>query len=156
MRRVAFTWDERKAASNTRKHRISFTLGAQVFFDPHVTMEPDRIVDGEERWRAIAWATPSALLTVAYISWDEDDGTEVYRIISARPATVLKGKSMKKVPEGWVRIEGRPELTPEDVERLKALEPSNAPIDLSDLPDIDESFSERVRRRRAAARTAAE
>lgn len=89
MRRVEYTWDERKAHTNLLKHGVRFGAAVQVFSDPHAFYEHDRFVDGEERWRVVGWAD-AQLLLVAYITWDEDDDLEVYRLISARPATLYE------------------------------------------------------------------
>ena len=34
MGKIAFEWDERKAAENQRKHGLSFTLAQEAFLDP--------------------------------------------------------------------------------------------------------------------------
>jgi uncharacterized DUF497 family protein len=70
---MQFEWDDRKNASNFKKHRISFETAALVFDDPLHTTTQDRDVDGEERWQ-----------TVGLVDVDED---ETVRIISARKAT---------------------------------------------------------------------
>jgi hypothetical protein len=31
---VAFEWDSQKAATNLRKHKVSFELACEAFFDP--------------------------------------------------------------------------------------------------------------------------
>lgn len=54
----------------------------------------------------------------------------------------------KKLPEGWVRVSGFPEMTPEQIERLKALEASDAPVDCSDIPELDGEWFKRARRGR--------
>ena len=36
-----FDWDNRKAASNLTKHKISFAEGASVFMDPLAVTYPD-------------------------------------------------------------------------------------------------------------------
>lgn len=58
-----------------------------VFGDTSAIYEQDWIVDGEEQWRVMGWASAEDLLMVIYVTWDEEDGLEVYRIISAREAT---------------------------------------------------------------------
>lgn len=47
-----YQWDAVKAASNLRKHGVSFEEAVEVFDDPLVEIEQDRIVDGEQRWQA--------------------------------------------------------------------------------------------------------
>lgn len=87
MRRIEFVWDERKARSNLLKHGVAFDDARYVFNDLEARFQPDRVVGGEERWHAIGWARAFALLIVTYVTWDEEDGTEVYRLVSARPVT---------------------------------------------------------------------
>jgi uncharacterized DUF497 family protein len=40
---VIFLWDEKKAASNSRKHRVSFEEASTVFLDPlaRTYVDPD-------------------------------------------------------------------------------------------------------------------
>jgi uncharacterized protein len=83
---MRFEWDPRKAASNRRKHRISFELAKQVFWDPLVIQFIEGMEHGEIRWRAIGEAY-GALLFVSYATFEEEDGTEIVRIISARKAS---------------------------------------------------------------------
>jgi hypothetical protein len=80
-----FDWDETKNQKNIRKHKISFQTAALVFADPlHVSIQ-DRVEDGEERWQTLGLVQGRMLLLVAYTILD-DDGSEVFRIISARKA----------------------------------------------------------------------
>jgi len=57
---IRFEWDPDKAASNLRKHRVSFELAMRVFSDPFALSEQDRIEDGERRWQTLAWSTASS------------------------------------------------------------------------------------------------
>lgn len=75
-----------KAASNRLKHGVGFELAARVFADAFAMSEPERIEDGEQRWRTIGMIAGTLVLTVAHTVWFEDDD-EVIRIISARRAT---------------------------------------------------------------------
>ena len=78
-----FEGDDNKAASNLRKHGISFQTAARVFTDPFLLKEQDRIENGEYRWQTIGYADGHLLLLVAHTVINEDGG-EVIRIISAR------------------------------------------------------------------------
>jgi uncharacterized protein len=80
---VVFDWDEKKAASNYRKHRVLFETAALVFDDPDFVMFPDRDVDGEMRWNTIGRVEGILLLMVAH-TFEDEDGEEIVRIISAR------------------------------------------------------------------------
>lgn len=82
----AFEWNAAKAASNLRKHKLSFEEATEVFDDPFVHIEQDRVVDGEQRWQAIGVSHGFILIVVAYATWDDETGTETIRIISARRA----------------------------------------------------------------------
>jgi uncharacterized DUF497 family protein len=82
---VEFDWDDEKAASNLRKHGISFSTATLVFFDPDAILEQDRFVDGEERWQILGMTDEDELLVVAHITRDEQN-VELIRIISARRA----------------------------------------------------------------------
>ncbi|MDZ5646873.1 BrnT family toxin [Nitrospirillum sp. BR 11828] len=85
-----FVWDPNKAASNVRKHGISFDVAILAFADPFAFTEQDRIEGGEERWQTLGIVGGYMLLLVAHTIWDVDESgneVEIIRIISARPAT---------------------------------------------------------------------
>ena len=78
---MRFSWDPRKAASNHRKHRVTFEEAATVFVDPLAivsdeTEQPGRSLIIGESFRQ------RVLLTV----FAEREGNEI-RITSARRAT---------------------------------------------------------------------
>jgi uncharacterized DUF497 family protein len=83
---MRFEWDEEKARSNYRKHRVLFETATLVFDDPAFIMLPDREIEGEERWQTIGRAADALLLLVVHTLHDED-GEETIRIISAREVT---------------------------------------------------------------------
>lgn len=80
-----FEWDEQKASTNLRKHRVSFDDAKLVFFDPLALFEEDRVDEGEQRWRAIGMIDDQLLLVVIHV-FRYQDGSERIRIISARKA----------------------------------------------------------------------
>jgi len=83
---VWFEWDEAKAKTNERKHRVRFDDAVLVFADPYALIEQDRIEGGELRWQTIGTVGGIVLLMVAHTVREE--GTdEIIRIISARKAT---------------------------------------------------------------------
>ena len=53
---IIFEWDSRKAASNQRKHGISFETACEIFFDPFLKLPDDdeEFVDGELRKKLLA------------------------------------------------------------------------------------------------------
>ncbi|MDO5703716.1 MAG: BrnT family toxin [Paracoccus sp. (in: a-proteobacteria)] len=83
---LRFEWDPEKAANNLRKHRVSFEVAARAFADPFALTEQDRVEDGECRWQTLGLVEGYLLLLVAHTVWDDEDGVEVIRIISARRA----------------------------------------------------------------------
>ena len=83
--KTRFEWDSTKAASNLRKHGVSFPTAARVFSDPYALVEQDRIENGEERWQTIGVVDGIVMLLVAHTVREQDD-VEVIRIISARRA----------------------------------------------------------------------
>jgi len=78
-----YQWDPRKAASNLRKHRVSFSEAVTVFHDPLALSypDPDHSVL-EQRFLTFGMSARGRVLVVAHA----DIGAEV-RIISARRAT---------------------------------------------------------------------
>jgi uncharacterized protein len=83
--KARFDWDPNKAASNLRKHGLSFQTAVLVFADPHALVMQNGVENGEERWQAIGVVEGFFMLVVAH-SVREQDGIEVIRIISARRA----------------------------------------------------------------------
>ncbi|MDR2014833.1 MAG: BrnT family toxin [Azoarcus sp.] len=86
--KILFEWDEEKAESNLKKHRVSFETAIRAFADPFAFVEQDRIENGEYRWQTTGLVDGHLLLLVAHtVQFDEDGtGTEVISIISARRA----------------------------------------------------------------------
>lgn len=80
---MRFEWDLAKAASNVRKHGVTFEEASSIFYDPLATTgdDPDHSV-AESRCVTFGMSSASRLLVVAHT-----DQQEVIRIISARPAT---------------------------------------------------------------------
>jgi uncharacterized protein len=78
-----FSWDDRKAATNVRKHGVSFEEAATIFKDPLLITVPDpRHSNGEERFFSIGRSRHDQLISVAHT----EAGNRI-RIISARKAT---------------------------------------------------------------------
>lgn len=84
--KIRFEWDPAKAESNLRKHQISFETATRIFADPFAFVKQDRIENGEHRWQTLGLVDGYLLLLVAHTLRDDEDGTEVIRIISARRA----------------------------------------------------------------------
>jgi uncharacterized protein len=83
-----FEWDAAKAATNRRKHGVSFDLAATVFRDPLMISIPDEEhSETEERWITMGQAENSKLLLVVHTYLKISANAANVRIISARPAT---------------------------------------------------------------------
>jgi uncharacterized protein len=78
---VDFSWDERKAASNLKKHGVSFDEAATVFADPLALAIDDALEPA--RTLLVGMSNRQRLLLVVHV--ELDDAT--IRIISARRAT---------------------------------------------------------------------
>jgi len=80
---VVFEWDENKAKSNLRKHKVAFAEAVTVFDDAFsITIsDPDHSVE-ENRFIDIGMSDHNRLLVVIYTEREER-----VRIISARHAT---------------------------------------------------------------------
>jgi uncharacterized protein len=78
---VDFSWDERKAASNLKKHGVSFIEAATVFADP-LALAIDDLLE-PERMFLLGMSNRQRLLLVVHAELDES----TIRIISARRAT---------------------------------------------------------------------
>jgi uncharacterized protein len=82
---IDFEWDGTKAASNLRKHAVSFEEAKTVFFDEFaVQFFDEEHSDREDRFLLLGMSANSRLLLVCHC---EREAGEVIRIISARKAT---------------------------------------------------------------------
>jgi hypothetical protein len=81
---MKFEWDPAKAASNVRKHGISFDEAVTVFRDPLAFIFDD-VTHSETEHREIIIGTSALrrMILVCFVERLED----VVRIINARPAT---------------------------------------------------------------------
>jgi len=79
---IVFEWDSQKAATNLRKHNITFELACDAFFDPFICYLDDEIIDGELREAIMGLSINWQLLYVVYVMRDD-----VIRIVSARLVT---------------------------------------------------------------------
>lgn len=84
---MEFEWNPNKNRTNLIKHRIAFEDALDVFDDPYELTEPAKSVAGEPREQTIGFVEQLAILLVIHTRRDRLDGTEVTRIISARPAS---------------------------------------------------------------------
>ena len=80
---MKFEWDDRKAASNFKKHGVGFEEASTVFRDPFSATgaDPDHSL-GEQRWVTFGVSDSGRLLVISHAGQGD-----CIRIISARPAT---------------------------------------------------------------------
>jgi uncharacterized DUF497 family protein len=83
---MKFIWDENKNKINLANHKVSFETAQLVFDDPLALSIQDRFENGEERWQTLGLVGEVVVVLVAH-TIQEQDGTEIIRIISARKAT---------------------------------------------------------------------
>jgi uncharacterized protein len=90
MRIFCFDWDENKAASNAKKHGVSFEEAQSVFSDEHAKLidDPDHS-SSEERFVLLGLSSTLRLLLVCHCYRTEGS---VIRIISARKANPKESK----------------------------------------------------------------
>jgi len=82
---IKFDWDPAKAASNLRKHDVSFEEAQSVFYDELAVQFYDEPHSSEEeRFLMLGMSSGAHLLLVCHC---ERDSGGVIRIISARKAT---------------------------------------------------------------------
>jgi uncharacterized DUF497 family protein len=82
---LSFEWDPRKAATNARKHGVSFEDAQTVFADELAKLIDDPDHSGDEDRFVLLGLSASLRLLVVVHAWRADGN--VVRIISARKAT---------------------------------------------------------------------
>lgn len=78
---MRFDWDAKKAATNAKKHGVTFEEAATAFEDEHGAYYPDSL--REDRFILIGFSAKQRLLYVVHAEVEAD----TIRIISARKAT---------------------------------------------------------------------
>ncbi len=82
---IKFEWDTAKAASNKKKHGVSFEEAQSVFYDEFAVQFFDEGNSGsEDRFLMLGFSDEARLLIVCHCERDEGN---IIRIISARKAT---------------------------------------------------------------------
>jgi uncharacterized DUF497 family protein len=87
----AFEWDERKAASNLRRHRVSFEEAITALADPAALTAPD--LYDPDRFVTIG---ASVLSRVLFVVHTEHGGSGRLRIIGARKATAAQRRKYEE------------------------------------------------------------
>jgi uncharacterized DUF497 family protein len=82
---IKFEWNPAKAASNLKKHGVSFEEAQSVFYDEFAVQFYDESHSSEEdRFLMLGMSSGAHLLLVCHC---ERDSGDIIRIISARKAT---------------------------------------------------------------------
>ena len=89
---LQFEWDEGKASTNLKKHRVSFNEATTVFRDPLLwTFPDDAHSENEERYVSIGCSSKGRTLVVIHTDRDA-----VIRIISCRNATSYERRAYEE------------------------------------------------------------
>ena len=93
MSNIKFDWDSRKAATNEKKHGISFEEARTVFFDENAKLidDPDHS-DDEDRFVLLGLSRSLKVILVCHCYREQGN---VIRIISARKATTHESKQYR-------------------------------------------------------------
>lgn len=87
---IKFEWDQAKAASNKKKHGVSFDEAQSVFYDEFaVQFFDEESSESEDRFLMLGFSDKARLLIVCHC--ERDQGNTI-RIISARKATKNESK----------------------------------------------------------------
>ena len=90
---MRFDWDPAKAASNARKHKVTFEVAKTVFYDDFAVQFFDEEHSAyEERFLLLGMSSHARLLLVCHC--EQEDG-DVIRIISARKATESEAQNYR-------------------------------------------------------------
>ena len=84
----SFEWDPVKAASNYKKHGITFERAATIFNDPKaLTVFDDDHSRDEDRWVTLGLDADTFFVVVHHTYREKGERAAYIRIISARKAT---------------------------------------------------------------------
>ena len=91
---LEFEWDKEKAASNLKKHKVTFEEAATVFADPLAAIFDDEVHSEEEQREIIVGhSEENRLLLVCFT-----ERAGAIRIISARRATKKERRDYEENP----------------------------------------------------------
>ncbi|MBM9575542.1 BrnT family toxin [Leptospira sp. 201903070] len=89
---MLFEWDEKKNASNLKKHQISFKQASKVFLDKDaIYISDENHSENEERWLVLGKIENFTIIVVVFVDKTNNE-EEKLRIISARKADKLEEK----------------------------------------------------------------
>ena len=90
---MRFEWDPSKAASNAKKHKVTFEVSKTVFYDDFaVQFFDEEHSSEEERFLLLGMSSDAKLLLVCHC--EREDGDAI-RIISARKATESEAQNYR-------------------------------------------------------------
>ena len=94
MKNLIFEWDEKKNKENIKKHKISFDVAKEVFYDDNAILfdDPEHSID-EDRFLIIGIIQNLNIYVVSHC-YRETEG--IIRIISARKATKKERESYER------------------------------------------------------------
>jgi len=90
---IRFEWDPKKAASNEKKHGVSFEEARTVFFDQNAKLidDPDHS-DDEDRFVLLGISSTLRVMGVCHCYREQGN---LIRIISARKASTHESKQYR-------------------------------------------------------------
>jgi uncharacterized protein len=90
---MRFEWDISKAASNARKHKVTFEVAKTVFYDDFALQffDEEHSFD-EERFLLLGMSSDARLLLACHCEREHGD---IIRIISARKATDFEAQNYR-------------------------------------------------------------
>ena len=87
---IEFEWDTAKAASNKKKHGVTFEEAKTVFYDEFAVQFFDgENAESEDRFLMLGFSDEARLLIVCHCERDQGN---IIRLISARKATKNESK----------------------------------------------------------------
>ena len=96
---MRFEWDDHKADSNLKKHRVTFETAITVFDDPYALIAPDEKHSSLKEKRE--WIIGESDRGVLVVVFTQRIQKAIYRIISARKANKKERRlyeEYKKLP----------------------------------------------------------
>lgn len=91
---IKFEWDVEKAASNIKKHGVTFDAAKSVFYDDFaIQFFDEENSESEDRFLMLGYSDEASLLMVCHC---ERELGAIIRIISARKATKAESKHYRR------------------------------------------------------------
>ena len=94
---MRFEWDENKAVSNFKKHKVSFKTAITVFDDPYALIAPDEKHSTSTEKRE--WIIGESDLGILVVVFTKRLKGYVYRLINARKANKKERRNYEEYKE---------------------------------------------------------